>query len=239
MRKLRILSVGPAYLAFAALLPAPAWPQTASHAAPFYALPTAGTWVEYGWTAIEQENQLRTGSLRISCVGDTKVRGTPCCWVEIRRESGDAGWLKRWVRKALVSRKALAEGDPLPGHVLECYEREGGPESLVRRLTRSRLEAFLRLGFESADAALTVSGAKQAVETGLGKFVARHVWAGGKVRGRGLEYHAWLTDRVPFGWARFEIRERSARRPARLVFTVTAQRSGMGAASELDESAAR
>src|SRR5271166_2220386 len=126
MRNLPILLVGPVYLVCAVLLPAPAWPQTPSHAAPFYALPAAGTWVEYDWSATGQDNQRRTGRLRISCVGETKVQGTPCCWVEIRRESGEASQLKRWIRKILVSRKALAEGGPLPGHVLECYEGEGG-----------------------------------------------------------------------------------------------------------------
>jgi hypothetical protein len=218
------------------LLPAVARPQAPSGVAPLYALPAEGTWVEYAWKATSQEAGETAGTLRISFVGHKDVQAVPYCWIELKRESVERGRTRRWVRKLLVARHALRAGLPLRGHVLEGYDRQGKAGARVTRLSGERLHDFLGLGFPELDAGLKVVGDKETAETRLGKFVARHVSAASKVRGRALEYHAWLTDRVPFGWARFEVREHLPARAVRTVFVIAAQRSGTGAPSELDES---
>src|SRR5262249_35286120 len=80
---------------------------------------------------------------------------------------------------------------------------------------------------------------KEAVESKLGKFVARHLTATAERNGRALEYHMWLTPDVPFGWARMEVRESRPGAAPRTVFTATAAETGGGAESEVEESKAK
>jgi hypothetical protein len=221
------------------LLPPWARSQSSAGLAPVYSLPAVGTWVEYGWKALGAEGKEQAGTLRISFVGQKAVRGAPYCWVEIQRVSGEGERAKRWVRKLLVARDALVAGAPWRGHVLEAYDQQGKADAPVTRLSGGRLDDFLGLGFRDPDGTLKVVGAKETAKTALGEFVTRHVSAAGNVRGRALEYHAWLTGEVPFGWARLEVRERPSDQRTRTVFSATAEKTGKGARSELDETKAQ
>jgi hypothetical protein len=142
------------------------------------------------------------------------------------------------VRKLLVDREAITTGASLQGRVREVYHR-GGPSSPVTRLSSERIADFLGMGIRGPNSTLRVVAVDEAVKTPLGKFVTRHMTAEGVIGKRTLEYQGWLTDRMPFGCAQFEVRERGGLGPARLVFHAEAARSGKGARSELDESRAR
>ncbi len=223
-------------LVLSALAVAP--PLTAqTRPAPFYSLPKEGTWVEYQWTASEGGKQLE-GTLRLSVVGRKEVEGVPCWWVEAARETQEGNRTTILIRKLLISEKAFEKGGQAPDkYVLEGYQKEGstGP---VTRMPANRLQSFLSLGFENATAFKEVQD-REKVESGLGDFMTRHVSAKGQAGGRALEYDAWLTKDVPFGWVRFEMREPSADGPGRVVFRATAARSGQDARSAVDESQAR
>ena len=53
------------------------------------------------------------------------------------------------------------------------------------------------------------------------------------------EYEGWLTADVPFGCARFEVREGEGDGSSKTVFTATAVRRGKGAKSEVNEAKAK
>jgi hypothetical protein len=152
--------------------------QVPARVAPLYRLPAAGTWVDYSWMA-GQEGLTRKGTLRISLVGETKVLGVACCWIELKRHSGDGGKTNLLVCKVLVEKKAVLSGSPLEGHVLEGYEQQGDAAP-AKRVSRRRLEAFFNLGFEGPVGALNAADEKVAVETALDKLLAQHVSAAGR-----------------------------------------------------------
>jgi hypothetical protein len=217
------------------LLPAWSWAQPPSRVAPLYSLPAAGTWVEYAWRASGPNGRDRTGTLRISFIGEKEVQGVTCCWIELERRSQVGGKTRSWVRKVLVDRAAVQAGDPLGGHIREGYERRGEAGAPVTRLSSRQLDDFFGLGFEGLDAGLKLVGDEEVVQTGLGRLAARQVTATGHVQGRLLEYRAWLTDRIPFGWAQFAVRATRSERPAHALFTIRAERSGTNARSALAE----
>lgn len=137
------------------------------------------------------------------------------------------------IRKLLVAGKAFAKGQSLERNIAAGYEKkEGGP---ITKLTSEKVLVFVSMGITGE---LREISAKEAVETKLGKFTARHVTASTQTGNRLLEYHGWLVDQVPFGWAKFEIRERIGDAPARVLFSAEAVRSGKAARSELDETKA-
>jgi hypothetical protein len=109
--------------------------------------------------------------------------------------------------------------------------RQGRPEGL----SPARAWDFLTLGFTGPRTALTEVREGEKVHTALGALSARHVWARVRRGSRALEYHAWLTADVPFGWARMEVRETFDQAGPRTVFTATIARSGRQARSELGE----
>ena len=74
------------------------------------------------------------------------------------------------------------------------------------------------------------------VETGLGTFATRPVISGGKDGKRPTKYAAWMTEEIPFGWARFDIEDTVGGGVARTVFTARAARKGKGEKGEVDES---
>src|SRR5262249_36961950 len=70
--------------------------------APVYSLPAVGTWVEYEWKRVTPSDQQEKGILRMSCVGEKKVKGAACRWVEIKVQARRGDKTKWKVRKLLV-----------------------------------------------------------------------------------------------------------------------------------------
>ncbi len=201
--------------------------------APLYSLPKDGTWVEYDWKLMGLDKKEQTGVLRISSVGTRDIMGVPHRWVEIKLESRQ-GEKTRRLRKLLVAEDVFAKGQSLSGSVVLGFD-QGSAGDAVARLSVKRLSDFFGMGISGPNTDLKESQDKEEVKTALGKFVARHVSAGGDGAGRAFAYHGWLTQDVPFGWVKFEIHERPGD-ATRIVFTAIAARRGQGAQSELDES---
>jgi hypothetical protein len=95
------------------------------------------------------------------------------------------------------------------------------------------------MGLAAPDAELKEAEARAKVTTPLGRYEARRVTARSKSGERVREYGGWLTADVPFGCARFEVREGQGDGRLRTIFTATAARSGKGAKAEVDETKAR
>ena len=222
----------PILLVLALIVGSPAPSAAQSWAAPLYALPEDGTWVEFDWKASPEKAKPPSGVLRISSVGRKEVKGEPHRWVEIKLETKEGDRASRRVRKILVAEKAFARGKPLPECVTEAYEQRDG--NLPERLPAPRVHDFLTMSLGKQDVVLKEVKAKAETESGLGKFSTRHVSAVGR-----REYLGWLTPEVPFGWAKFEIRERPEQGPVRVIFSAAAARTGTGAKKEVDESKAR
>jgi hypothetical protein len=208
-----------------------------TRAAPLYALPADGTWVEYDWTATDPMGKEVKGTLRLSAVGGKVIDGTACRWVEIRKEYREGSQTKREYRKLLVAEKAFAAAPTLRDHVRAVIGQDGSAAPLT--FSASRARNFVNMGFDAADASLKEVRAREKVSTPLGRYDARHVAAQSRSGERVREYDGWLTADVPFGCARFEVREGSGDGPRKTVFTATAARSGKGAKSEVDEARAR
>jgi hypothetical protein len=182
------------------------------------------------------DGKKQAGTLRISSVGSREEKGVRHRWVEIKLTFREGGARAFRLRKLLVSEPALKQGKPVGEAVVRGF-RQDGPDGPVRPLTREQRGDVLGMGFATPDAALQEVRAVEAVATGLGKKDTRHVCAVGKEAGRSLAYHGWLTGEVPFGWARFEIRE-TTDGADRILFHAVAQETGSGARSELDETRA-
>jgi hypothetical protein len=204
--------------------------------APFYSLPADGVWVEYEWKRTPADQKDQQGTMRLSSVGTKDVDGVRCRWIEITVEwkvEDNVRWQRR---KLLVEEKSFADGKALDGCLRDCFHHDDANPNAIR-LSRKRIGEFLRMGFPGDDLALREVKEKEEVQTGLGKFTARHVSVGGKGGGK-QEYQAWLAKDVPFGVAKFEIRE-----PVgdgwRIVFAAAVTRSGKDARSTLDETMAK
>jgi hypothetical protein len=194
--------------------------------APFYALAAEGVWVEYEWTAAGAGGRERAGTLRLAVVRREQSRGRPLCWIEVRKEEKQDGYVQRRTRRLLVDEAAFARGAPFADAVLAVFE-QAGPGGAVARLAGGRARDFLGMSLRDGGARLETVGAEE-VACGLGKFRARHV-AAPPPSGRGPEYHAWLAPEVPFGWARLEVRQGAA---GRVLFHAAAARQGTGAAPQ-------
>jgi hypothetical protein len=202
--------------------------------APFYSLPRDGTWVEYEWTCTPRDGEVTRGTLRLAAVGRTTVDGESCRCVEIRLVTGEGDASHIRLRKLLIAEQALKDGASLTQAVRRCFEKTG---DRVKSLTgKARLD-FLGLALREG-AVLREQGRATEIETKLGKFSTRHVAThGGGATGR--DYEGWLSDEVPFGWARFEVHDRAPEGKKLTVFRASAVRRGDGASSQVDESKAR
>jgi hypothetical protein len=200
-------------------------------AAPLYSLPKDGTWVEYACTVAEQGGRQQTGTLRISSVGQTVTQGARYRWVEIKWESDPGGKQTRRIRKLQVVEETFARSRSLKDSVVAIFDQgEGGA---VARMSTPQARAFLSLGLEVRDTGLKTRNVEKH-EIRPGEIRTRQVSGAGD-----LMYDGWLTDTVPFGWSRFEIREVRGEGPGRKVFTAAVARTGPGARSEVDESKAK
>jgi hypothetical protein len=207
-----------------------------SKPAPVYTLPVDGTWVDYEWTMSVPTKGMQKGTLRISSVGHKEINGIKHRWVEITLTYGNDQQLVHRYRKVLVAEAVLQKGRPIQEAVSEAYRQEG-KTGTVTLLPRSRWHDLLGMGFGAPDSVLQEVEPAVATQTKLGKVTARHVHAPGINDGRSLDYHGWLTQEVPFGWAKFEIREVSGG-ITQTIFTAAAVKTGQGAKSEVDETRA-
>jgi hypothetical protein len=206
-----------------------------TRAAPFYALPPDGAWVEYDWTAAAPGGKEVKGTLRISSVGKKDVEGVTCRWVEVRKEYPHDGKQKKEYRVVLVAEKAFREKPTLAEHVRVVLGTEGDNRAVAPLGDTARRD-FLGLGITGPGAALREVEARAKVTVPVGTFVARHVSSRGRRGDRTLEYHGWLTAEVPFGCARFEVREGTGEGPLRTTFTAVVAKRGDGAKGEVDTS---
>jgi hypothetical protein len=224
-------------LLLAAGLALPAAAAEPTRPAALYALPDNGTWVEFDWTAAGPDGKEVKGTLRLSAVGDATIDGTLYRWVEIRKEHKAGGETKREYRKIQLAVKAFAAAPTLRDHVRTVIGQDG--TAAPARFSPARARSFLEMDFGTDAAALKEVQAREKVTAPLGKYEARHVRARAEGAGRTLEYDGWLTADVPFGCARFEVREGKGAAAGKSVFTATAARSGKDAKAEVDEGAAK
>jgi hypothetical protein len=190
--------------------------------------------VEYEWELRTAGGGKQTGKLRISSVGGKQFRGAPHRWVELKLTYDKPGQKPDRLRKLLVSEPGLRAGLSAKDVVAECYQRDGAGGRVVP-LRPAHWGDLLGMGFSRPDAALRETRRKEAVRVRLGAFQARHVQTPDPADGGAMTYHGWLTPEVPFGWARFEIREGTGG-AQRTLFRASAAATGSGARSELDES---
>jgi hypothetical protein len=212
----------PIALLLTTVLASPADLPAQTRAAPLYALPADGTWVEYDWESPRPGGAGQTGTLRISSVGTTTVQGVPHRWVEITKEVRHGGRVHR--RAQAAGRRPGARGRPLDEAVARGYDQAGGGREVP--LSNDRLRAFTALGIQGPQEALREVATGEEVRTSLGTFRTRHVTAIGSTAGRILEYHGWLSPDLPFGWARMEIRQPHGDGPPQTVFRASASRTG-------------
>jgi hypothetical protein len=209
-------------------VPAPAAEQP-TRAAPVYALPADGSWVEYDWTGVGPAGEDIKGVLRISSVGTKTVAGVESRWVEVRKDTVRGNETKREYRKFLVPVEAFAKAPTLRDHVDAVIGQNDSQAPHALSATARR--TFLEMGLSGDDAALKEVRPREKVEVPLGKYEAREMRARGKSGERELEYHGWLSADVPFGCARFEVVEGSGK----TIFAAKAARSGRDAKAEVDE----
>jgi hypothetical protein len=223
--------LSPLALTFAALLAA-APCRAQSQPSPLYSLPADGTWVEYDWVHSPPDATESKGTLRISSVGREEVGREGCRWVELRLTTGEGDDRRVRYRKLLVSEGAVKDGKPLAEAVRACFDRSG---DRVRAVTgKARLDF---LGMSVSRGPLRKPSGPEEVTSKLGRYQARHMATEASEPGR--SYHGWLTDKVPFGWVRFEVRAEDCRGGEHMLFRATAARTGDGAVSQVDESRAR
>jgi hypothetical protein len=208
-----------------------------TRAAPLYTLPADGTWVEYDWTATGPGGRVVKGTLRLSAVGGKVIDGTAFRWVEVRKEYREGDETKREFRKLLVDEKPFAAAPTLRDHVRTVIGQEGSAAPMV--FSASRARDFLNMGFDAPNAALNEVQAHVKVATPLGEYEARKVTAHSKTGERVREYDGWLTADVPFGCARFEVREGQGDGPRKTIFSAAASRGGKGAEAEVNEAKAK
>jgi hypothetical protein len=217
------------------------WPALANaqqRPALFFDLPPVGTWVEYDWQRGGKGVREYRGTFRIGVVGEATVGTTPYRWVEIRRETKDGEkTIVQW-RKLRVAVNPLKKGDPAIAGVVEGFGW-GGPGTAVTKLSSLQIADFLGMGITGTGTALTPAGAKETLKTGLGAFDARRSDLLRKGDKGTLSYYVWLTDAVPFGWAKMELRERDEAAGSDTAFTAAAARRGEKATSEVDETKAQ
>lgn len=219
--------------AMAILLLAPAIAEAQQAAGPLYSLPDDGVWVEYDWQQSATPGRELTGTLRISSVGKKEVAGQPHRWIEIKLQVRRGERTKRELRKLLVAEKALQLGRPLLECVVACYDQDavsGG----VTVLSGKRTNDFLSMGIRGDGARLREMRPRDDVLTALGAFTTRKVAARGTLDNRVLHYRGWLTDQVPFGWAKFEVEQTTGADAARVVLSAAAVKRGVGAKAEVD-----
>ena len=214
----------------AVLLVCSEWATAQTRPAPIYSLPPDGTWVEYEWVLQTGNGNKIPGTLRISSVGQTQVDNLAHRWVEIKltARKGKKPFIR--YRKLLINEQVLAQRKVFHNAVKQCWDRIGmdGPTT---PLPIRKINDFLGMGLVT-DAALHRQPKSIELVTKIGKFETGHVRTESNLS-PSRDYRGWLTEKVPFGWAKFEIHERDSQEKRRIVFRAIVSKKGNNAQSEV------
>jgi hypothetical protein len=151
----------------------------------------------------------------------------------------------------LLAEEPFKLGLPLKNQVAEAYHQEG-VKGWVKSAVGDEILSYFTMGVHGD---LHERKDRESLETKLGKFTCRVVSTEDNRRpspesalpspekkpgadGRNLEYRAWLTDDVPFGWARLQIWGKM-NDDLRLLFSAEASGKGTGAKSEVEHAKAK
>jgi hypothetical protein len=217
----RILSV----CCSALLLAATARSAEPTRVAPFYSIAAVGTWVEYRITEVDAARKPHTGRLRITVGGTERHDGVTYHWIEMDQKTTQDDKTIHKVRRFLIADVALAAGPSWDGNVRAAYAKSGDDKE-ERALTATEIKRLLTMGFEGPQEGLHKASKSETVHTKLGNFQAHKVTATARHGELELTYKAWLTDKVPFGWVKLEVREKSADETTRLVYRAEVLREG-------------
>jgi hypothetical protein len=190
-----------------------------------YALPEAGTWVEYTIQWRDSRGEFN-GTMRLRNLGQ-RDKSPGRTWIEARKTWKEDGKSSVHLRKVAIPTDAFE-----PGRTLEALALLDNPPQKGSKgpLDLGKARDFLFLGFNK-DVSIAWADRNLEFTCGLGVLPARLGTARGRVKGRPLEYRVWRSSRVPFGWAQFEVRAP----PGTLLFRATAQKTGLGALNEQED----
>jgi hypothetical protein len=198
----------------------------------FYSMPEDGGWVEYEWRTDDAGKGQPANRLRISSVGKLTKDSVPCRWIEVHKETHRGDQTTHQLRKLLVAESKDAEKKPGEFRVLSAFAQRG-LDAPATSMKPKQIQDLVELGFHGSNEGLVVRAENEDARTGLGVFRTRHVETQAKINERTCTYHAWLTPELPFGWAKFEVREQTSRNTDRLIFSAVAVRKGNEARSEM------
>jgi len=203
---------------------------------PFYSLPADGQWVTFDWTAVKRSGRRTRGTLRMSAVGRERIGGRVYRWVELSLESKSGDRTIRRVRRLLLRDDLFkSPGLSLQKAVLKSIGRDE-PSGVIAPLSAREINNLLGLGFDGSRAKVRRSAKPESMKTPLGKLVVRRLVAKQKQSTRTWVYTGYLTARIPFGLARFEVRERRGDAAPQLRFSATVRAVGKNAKSQLPAS---
>ncbi|GIW81189.1 MAG: hypothetical protein KatS3mg105_2996 [Gemmatales bacterium] len=200
--------------------------EAGSSVAPIYSLPEDGTWAEYRFLSGDGKQ----GTMRTSSVGSKLVDNRPHRWIEFKMIG--KGFKSRF-GKFLIDEAAFQKTGPLATHVAVGYYRQGdkGP---VLALKGKAIDDYFTMGIGGKLKRIQTTR----VTTPAGVFDAEEFVASGKTpNGDPLEYRCWLSSKLPFGLAKFEVfRVQDGKKI--LAFRAEITRTGKDARSEVDHTAA-
>jgi uncharacterized repeat protein (TIGR01451 family) len=227
--------------------PSPDREKSSPTVAPIYSLPEDGAWVDYKFSSLDRRANKLEGTMRISSVGRTPAKDQMCRWIEIKIDSPLT--VTRF-GKMLLAEEPFKAGLPLKNQIAEAYHQEG-VKGWVKSAVGDEILSYFTMGVHGD---LHERKDREPIETKLGKFTCRVVSTEDNPRpgsegapspekkpggdGRNLEYRAWLTDEVPFGWARLQIWGK-LNDDLRLLFSAEASGKGTGAKSEVEHAKAK
>jgi hypothetical protein len=211
-----------------------------------YSLPPDGSWVEYKMQGGERRpsgaEEKATGILRISSVGKTVINGVNHRWVEIKLQKqmeisrGDKKEEKAQtdIKKLLIAERPRNPKESFRDLIVEGYgihRAKGTPVTMER----GEIDDIMSFGTAPDELAAELDPTERETTIPLGKFRTRLLSAKSKERkGERQEVRYWLSDEIPFGWAKMEIAYGKDERGR-----LEAIKTGKDAKSELDESKAK
>ena len=185
-----------------------------------YSIPEAGTWVEYAahWRDADGTHD---GTLTLRNAGVHEANKS--VWIETRKT-----WTKSGEKTTHLRKIAIATTDPGRDMSVEILAALDQPIWAKSPKTFDVVKAreFWFLGFDRG-IKLSVVEKTEDLACGLGTFAARPGTARGHVGAENVEYRVWLTERVPFGWGKFEVTGAAQG----VIFRATANRTGANAAA--------
>lgn len=199
-----------------------------------YSLPADGVWAEFTMKRTgPRDLPASTGMLRISSVGTKIVNGLAHRWIQIKGDYEISDREFTFVTKLLLAEKAVGRGELLPDSVPEAYgafTRKGEPQK-TGRMSNKEIEQLLSQGTPKTGQSRLAADMEE-ITTPIGKFMAKRLSITySDPSNPKMEACFWLTKDVPFGWAKYELKQ-----DGKTVFLYELAKTGTGAKSELDES---